>query len=183
MLAAATCHPNLRSLSLTTGEPWINMPSKCTAAHLEKILTACPNLTRLDLSTSTLDSQALDYLLDNDTSLESLAVFDIHINSSRAHKRWGLKELRLTKAHRSDSWSSVPDYPGTPSVIHLAYLPLRIVATLQLWSDIGDCLSLLELPSDTVHPDLLPIILAEAAANLAACPAWQVCAGLGGGAA
>jgi hypothetical protein len=148
MLAAVTCHPTLCSLSLTTdptcGNNDDHIPTKCTAAHLETLLTACPNLTHLDLGTSALDSQALDYLLDSSTSLDSLKVFDISIDRSRAHMHWGLKHLHVTKGHEVQHWDSGPEYPAPPSVIHLAYLPLKGLHTLQLWSDNSDpwgCLS------------------------------------------
>jgi hypothetical protein len=134
-----------------------------TAAQLGQLLAACPSLTELDLQFTVLNDQGLEAVLTHGPDITSLTLGSIRAEHSFADKVCKWERLCVT---------GKVDYSHVqPSVLLLAGLPLRTVTDLVFWGARG--LSDLQLPLSRVPAAQLPVILRQAATNLASCPAWQ----------
>jgi hypothetical protein len=124
------------------------------------LLSACTNLTQLNISGVLVDGQALDLLLTQCTSIISLTLGRTTIDSSRADKQCSWRMLHLRG-------------PWEAKLLQLAYLPLRSVQELSdHWGNDNILSGRLELPPVRVPAAQLPSLLRQAATNLATCPAW-----------
>jgi hypothetical protein len=112
----------------------------------------------LQLTTTTISHTALEMLLKQGSQIISLTAWAIDVEASVADWQCCWQELALLS-------------PTHPSVLYLAYLPLRGVTTLHLGAE---GLGTLQLPSTSTAPSAdLPALLIQAATNLSTCPAWK----------
>jgi hypothetical protein len=130
------------------------------ASGLEQLFRACPSITEFDSWHGNIDQAGLDALLTHGTNITSLVVRQIEaqVNRSGTQCRWS--SLELTRY---------------PTLLTIAYLPLRTVHQLKLRSSnlVMQLGLVLQLPAGTVPINQLPALLRQAASNLASCPAWQ----------
>jgi hypothetical protein len=148
---AAAHNPNLQDLQV--GHEDGEGP---TAAQLADLLAACPSLTVLNMELADFDDEGLEVLLthgSNITSLNLSSFFELQSSFAERACRWQTLRLRLADA------------------LVLARLPLRTVTQLTIGSPNSPLE--LDLPLETMPAEQLPLILRQAATNLASCPAWQ----------